>query len=79
MVPLQRSVSVVLLGFAVLLFVAMPWLSAEARPLLVQQLSGFLRTGALVFGGGHVVLPLLEQALVPNGCCLLYTSPSPRD
>ena len=40
-VPLRRSVSVVLLGFAVLLFVAMPWLSAEARPLLVQQLSGF--------------------------------------
>ena len=33
----------------------------------MQQLSGFLRTGALVFGGGHVVLPLLEQALVPNG------------
>ena len=47
-VPLRRSVSVVLLGFAVLLFVAM-----QARPLLVQQLSGFLRTGALVFGGGH--------------------------
>ena len=59
--------AVVLLGFAVLLFVALPWLTAEARPLLVQQLSGFLRTGALVFGGGHVVLPLLEQALVPNG------------
>ena len=46
---------------------ALPWLSAEARPLLLQQLSGFLRTGALVFGGGHVVPPLLEQALVPNG------------
>ena len=67
MVPLRRSVAVVLLGFAVLLFVALPWLSVESRPLLVQQLSGFLRTGALVFGGGHVVLPLLEQALVPNG------------
>ena len=40
-VPLRRSVSVVLLGFTVLLFVAMPWLAAEARPLLVQQLSGF--------------------------------------
>ncbi len=36
-------------------------------PLLVQQLSGLLRTGALVFGGGHVVVPLLDQALVPNG------------
>ena len=32
-VPLRRSVAVVLLGFAVLLLVALPWLSAEARPL----------------------------------------------
>ena len=66
-VPLRRSVSLGLLACAVLLVMALPWLSAEARPLLVQQLSGFLRTGSLVFGGGHVVLPLLEQALVPNG------------
>ncbi|HEY0801030.1 MAG TPA: chromate efflux transporter [Steroidobacteraceae bacterium] len=27
----------------------------------------FYRTGALVFGGGHVVLPLLRDALVPTG------------
>jgi len=27
----------------------------------------FYRAGALVFGGGHVVLPLLQQALVPEG------------
>jgi chromate transporter len=27
----------------------------------------FYRTGALVFGGGHVVLPLLHDALVPSG------------
>ena len=27
----------------------------------------FYRSGALVFGGGHVVLPLLEQATVPTG------------
>ena len=67
MVPLRRSVAVSLLGLAVLLLIALPGLSAEGMPLVVQQLSGFLRTGALVFGGGHVVLPLLEQALVPNG------------
>ena len=27
----------------------------------------FYRSGSFVFGGGHVVLPLLEQALVPTG------------
>jgi chromate transporter len=29
--------------------------------------SVFYHAGALVFGGGHVVLPLLQQALVPRG------------
>lgn len=28
--------------------------------------SSYVRSGALVFGGGHVVLPLLEQQLVPD-------------
>ena len=27
----------------------------------------FYRSGALVFGGGHVVLPLLEREFVPTG------------
>ncbi|WP_392346180.1 hypothetical protein [Parasynechococcus sp.] len=62
-VPLQRSVAVGLLACAVLLVVA---LLCEARPLLVQQLSGFLHTGALVFGGGHVVLPLLSDLCHPK-------------
>jgi chromate transporter len=30
-------------------------------------LAAFYRAGALVFGGGHVVLPLLQQAVVPPG------------
>jgi chromate transporter len=32
----------------------------------VALASLFYRSGALVFGGGHVVLPLLQQALVPQ-------------
>ncbi len=32
-----------------------------------QLFSAFYRTGALVFGGGHVVLPLLNQAVVQSG------------
>lgn len=43
-------------------------------PLLVQSsnscmefFTSFYRAGALVFGGGHVVLPFLEQALVDPG------------
>jgi len=30
-------------------------------------IDGFYRSGALVFGGGHVVLPLLQAAVVPPG------------
>lgn len=30
-------------------------------------LAGFYRAGALVFGGGHVVLPLLQAVVVPTG------------
>jgi chromate transporter len=41
-----------------------------AHTLLAQSLAvfnAFYRTGALVFGGGHVVLPLLENAVVARG------------
>jgi chromate transporter len=34
---------------------------------LLAVVSAFYRTGALVFGGGHVVLPLLENAVVSPG------------
>lgn len=33
----------------------------------VEMFDAFYRPGALVFGGGHVVLPLLREALVPAG------------
>ena len=33
----------------------------------IALFDSFYRSGALVFGGGHVVLPLLEQELVPAG------------
>lgn len=33
----------------------------------VSLIAGFYRAGALVFGGGHVVLPMLEQVVVGSG------------
>ncbi|GLY29152.1 chromate efflux transporter [Kineosporia sp. NBRC 101731] len=38
-----------------------------AVPILPRLFGIFYRAGALVFGGGHVVLPLLESGLVPAG------------
>lgn len=51
----------------VLLLAGLPLLAA-AYPLQELRLAdAFYRAGALVFGGGHVVLPLLQTALVPQG------------
>lgn len=51
----------------VVLLVCLPllaWLSSSAT---LAVMDGFYRAGALVFGGGHVVLPLLEAEVVPSG------------
>lgn len=55
-----------LLVFAALLAAAMAWPVAEPVD-RADLASTFYRAGALVFGGGHVVLPLLEQQLVVPG------------
>jgi chromate transporter len=52
--------------FAILLF-GLPLLDAAMKSHAVSLLDSFYRSGALVFGGGHVVLPLLQQAVVPPG------------
>ncbi len=58
-------------GIALALFlgllVALPF-AGRAAPHSLLALTGiFYQAGALVFGGGHVVLPLLRDALVPSG------------
>jgi chromate transporter len=57
----------VALAVFALLFVALTglsWTHPHGYPALAWI---FYRSGALVFGGGHVVLPLLRDALVPSG------------
>lgn len=55
------------LGLFFFLLLALPvareWLSQP----MVALFDSFYRSGSLVFGGGHVVLPLLEMELVPTG------------
>ncbi len=58
-------------GIALVLFlallVALP-VAGRAAPHSLLALAGiFYQAGALVFGGGHVVLPLLRDGLVPSG------------
>ncbi|WP_321343844.1 chromate efflux transporter [Breoghania sp.] len=52
--------------FAILLF-GLPWLAGTNENGVLRLLDIFYRAGSLVFGGGHVVLPLLETATVAPG------------
>ena len=52
--------------FSVLLAFSVFALHTSAHP-AAAVFSAFYRSGALVFGGGHVVLPLLENAVVAPG------------
>ncbi|QIL69083.1 chromate efflux transporter [Diaphorobacter sp. HDW4B] len=60
----KRAGAVLLALFVVLLFGLPMWASALHSRLLLL-VSEFYTAGSLVFGGGHVVLPLLQSALVP--------------
>jgi chromate transporter len=65
-VPYGRRGGMACLGlFGVLVF-GLPWVASGLGGWL-EPASGFVRAGAMVFGGGHVVLPLLEEAVVQPG------------
>ncbi|MBS4193012.1 chromate efflux transporter [Bacillus sp. FJAT-49705] len=55
-----------LILFFALLF-ALPILSRSLSFDWLAMFDSFYRSGSLVFGGGHVVLPLLEREFVPSG------------
>jgi len=51
----------------VVLLVGLPIAAAASPTQVVGVAAAFVRAGALVFGGGHVVLPLLRAEIVPRG------------
>lgn len=63
----SRIAGVAALALFLLLLLGLPLLSGLLGDRLAGQIDGFYRAGALVFGGGHVVLPLLQAAVVPTG------------
>lgn len=66
-IQMRHSVGVfwIVLFFALLL--ALPALSDFYPSQALAMTSAFYRAGSLVFGGGHVVLPLLQAEVVPIG------------
>lgn len=61
--------AVALLVVFVALLVLLPLAPGDAA----QAITGFYRSGALVFGGGHVVLPLLDEAFAGTGWLTEHT------
>jgi chromate transporter len=65
--PVSRRVGVASLTTFILLLVGVPLLLRFGSHPGVALFDAFYRSGALVFGGGHVVLPLLRDAVVGPG------------
>ncbi len=62
----RRAGVAALLTFVALL-VALPLLARATGERHIEIADAFYRSGSLVFGGGHVVLPLLRAETVPRG------------
>ncbi len=63
----SRRVAVAALLLFVVLLVGLPLAGAAIGSRVLIFADAFYRAGALVFGGGHVVLPLLERSVVAAG------------
>lgn len=62
-----KSVGYIALAAFILLLGLLPLLAAVAGSQGLSLFDAFYRAGALVFGGGHVVLPLLQSEVVATG------------
>ncbi|MGJ9426073.1 chromate efflux transporter [Nesterenkonia halotolerans] len=65
-VRVSRRVSVTALILFLGLLLALPLLAGLSGSAWASAADSFYRAGALVFGGGHVVLPLLQSETVPQ-------------
>ena len=67
MLPVSRTVGLAALTVFFLLLLGLPLVHGLGIAPGLAVFDAFYRSGALVFGGGHVVLPLLREAFVVPG------------
>ncbi|WP_339149435.1 MULTISPECIES: chromate efflux transporter [unclassified Sutcliffiella] len=65
--PISKRLAVICLTLFFGLLILLPLLREATSLNWVALFDSFYRSGSLVFGGGHVVLPLLEREFVPTG------------
>ncbi|MFI8574482.1 chromate transporter [Rossellomorea aquimaris] len=65
--PISRRFALICLSLFFGLLILLPFLRELTSLEWIALFDSFYRSGSLVFGGGHVVLPLLEREFVPTG------------
>jgi len=66
-VPISRPMGAAWLALFFVLLIGLPIAVAIYPAHALKVVDAFYRAGSLVFGGGHVVLPLLQASVVPQG------------
>ena len=66
-IEVARGIAISSLVLFVALLVGLPLLATAHPSQTLSLIDSFYRSGSLVFGGGHVVLPLLQSEVVPPG------------
>jgi chromate transporter len=66
-VPISKRFATICLVLFFGLLILLPLLREVTTLNWIAMFDSFYRSGSLVFGGGHVVLPLLEREFVPTG------------
>lgn len=65
--PLSKKLGIICLSLFFGLLIILPTLREITTLSWLAMFDSFYRSGSLVFGGGHVVLPLLQREFVPTG------------
>ena len=66
-ISIRRRTGLLWLALFCALLLGLPLLASLFPSPLLAMVDAFYRAGSLVFGGGHVVLPLLQSEVVPTG------------
>lgn len=66
-ITVRRRTGIFWLFLFFLLLIGLPLLTALYPSQTLSMIDTFFRAGSLVFGGGHVVLPLLQAEVIPAG------------
>lgn len=66
-VSFSKNTGILAISTLIVILISSPIVNNAVDNRLVDIFDTFFRVGSLVFGGGHVVLPMIEREIVPGG------------